>query len=373
MEYIAIGIMILCFPPVFILWARCASMIYSKIEAKKDRINMRADLYSLSYDEDKKLVKELFKDKTRLSYQADIFLKAIEESKWHHKELNKRRCIIERVFAYDYEEMLYQIFAPSGSGLSKDEIIKRISEIKQISNTEAKKIFDILVEHKLVVGTDKVNNYELTSMLKKGGFEGPYWYSVSILDMNLQKWKKENNYPLMDGKNNKVKSEITKVSVNDTSEDSGIEEDDYHIDKDELWYEKESKKREWIKERVFAYDYEEMLYQIFAPSATCLSTVFYSDFNGINKDEIIDKISEIKHISYTKAKKIFDILVEHKLLNKSYKQPNNYRLCSMLETSSYSHSDFKFDNCWYIVTVLDMNLDKWMKMHNHNNYIICDY
>ena len=127
---------------------------------------------------------------------------------------------------------------------------------------------------------------------------------------------------------------------------------------------KESKKREAIIMRVFAYEYEELLYQIFAPLAK--SNDAYSVWGwttlcseGYSKDYIIQKISEIKNIPISEAESIFHILVKHKLIYKYHE----YLLTRLLETSRPSSPEDYL--CWDIVTDIDMNLDKWMNEHGY--------
>ncbi len=123
--------------------------------------------------------------------------------------------------------------------------------------------------------------------------------------------------------------------------------------------EKEAKKRELIKKRVFAYDYEEMLYEIYAPTATRINSNEWKS-NSLNKDYIIERIGNIMEISKEEALKIFDLLIDKKILEKEYRNEDEISLCYMLNSKYYRSSDE-----WQIVSDIDLNLSKWMVNHGY--------
>lgn len=123
--------------------------------------------------------------------------------------------------------------------------------------------------------------------------------------------------------------------------------------------EKEAKKRELIKKRVFAYDYEEMLYEIYAPTATRINSNEWKS-NSLNMDYIIERIGNIMEISKEEALKIFDLLIDKKILEKEYRNEDEISLCYMLNSKYYCSSDE-----WQIVSDIDLNLSKWMVNHGY--------
>lgn len=121
--------------------------------------------------------------------------------------------------------------------------------------------------------------------------------------------------------------------------------------------EKEAKRRELIRKRVFAYDYEEMLYEIYAPTATKINSNAW-DAKSLDKDYVIERIGKIREISKEEALKIFDLLIDKKILEKRHRNDNEISLCYMLNNSNC------FDE-WQIVSDIDLNLSKWMANHGY--------
>ena len=136
-----------------------------------------------------------------------------------------------------------------------------------------------------------------------------------------------------------------------------VAEKDYknHLKAD--YAEKEAKRRELIRKRVFAYDYEEMLYEIYAPTATRTNSNAW-EAKSLDKDYVIERIGKIREISKEEALKIFDLLIDKKILEKDYRNDNEISLCYMLNNSNC------FDE-WQIVSDIDLNLSKWMANHGY--------
>ena len=106
---------------------------------------------------------------------------------------------------------------------------------------------------------------------------------------------------------------------------------------------------EVFKRRVFAYDYEELIFQMFT----------YKDENGcyqaikrLKTEEAIKKISELRKLSYDEASKLFAILVNNQLIIYVFE---DVKLGSLLDSRS---------DQWNIICNFDMNLDKWIEKSN---------
>ena len=121
----------------------------------------------------------------------------------------------------------------------------------------------------------------------------------------------------------------------------------------------ESEKRELIKTRVYAYDYEEMLYQIYAPFAI-LSMGKWLSLEGLDKEYIVQNIAKIRNMTYEEAQILFEDLTKHNLIN-DFAKTGKFVLCSMLAASGSQ------DKKWQIVSDTDMNLDKWMVQHGYKH------
>ena len=133
----------------------------------------------------------------------------------------------------------------------------------------------------------------------------------------------------------------------------------YKKKKERAHYARESWKKEFIMQRIFAYDYEDMLFQIFSDYAW-LDTWGKWQPHDIDRDHLLQRISEIKNIEVEEAQRIVDTLVEHGIL---CKVDDKYLLSSLLTESDDNQAMIR----WNIVSDTDMNLDKWMKAHGCNN------
>ncbi len=139
-------------------------------------------------------------------------------------------------------------------------------------------------------------------------------------------------------------------------------EREYEKEKNADYLFHENKRKKAIAKRVFAYDYEDMLYQIYAPVAKKYLKWSASGVT-LEKSYIIQRISEIKNVSCIDAESIFNILVDHELICEY--GPGNYFLTTMLE----GNSDILEHNieAWNVVSDTDMNLNKWMVEHENNS------
>ena len=118
---------------------------------------------------------------------------------------------------------------------------------------------------------------------------------------------------------------------------------------------REAWKKEFIMHRIFAYDYEEMLFQIFSDHAI-LDEMGKWHSQHIDKNHLLQRISEIKNIEIEESQRIVDTLIEHCVL---CNVGEDCFLSSLLEESDDNQSMIR----WNIVSDTDMNLDKWMKAH----------
>lgn len=178
-----------------------------RISNKRYHYRELADFYPWYYEDDESIEKR-FKDNPDLIKEAEKLLAEKKERDRIWEEKKKKDEIIERVFAYDYEEMLYQIFAPYAKVdfrgrwgcfvfLQKELIMKQISEIKNISLKESEEIFQTLVEHSLLIPLDPRGSveYTLTPLLEENNDgKSSRWNVVSDTDMNLNKWMIAHGY-----------------------------------------------------------------------------------------------------------------------------------------------------------------------------------
>lgn len=131
--------------------------------------------------------------------------------------LYERDFITKRVFAYDYEGMLYEIYAPFAkpykngwiaTPLDKDFVINRIAEIERKTKNEAEGIFSQLyvkgllhitkiseeVDGEIVIKKQLVLDNMLDSLKPYDGLKFNTWSIVSDKDMNLSKWMEYHDY-----------------------------------------------------------------------------------------------------------------------------------------------------------------------------------
>ena len=126
----------------------------------------------------------------------------------------------------------------------------------------------------------------------------------------------------------------------------------YKVDEHNRYIRKEEIKREFIKTRVFAYDYEEMLFQIFAH--------YEVKHEKPSRRDVIQRISEIKGIPENEAINMFMLLLNKQVL---FDLPGDLgvSLNPMLVTDDYWNKE------WNIVSNTDMTLNKWMIAHGYGN------
>lgn len=173
-------------------WKEPKQGIYCEISIKDDPL---ADIGYISGDKIEGEIKEIikrFKKDPDLLKDTERNYRNQQQAHVIKQEVYKKELIKKRVFAYDYEELLFQIYKPTAKeelgewrleGLSKDEIIQGISNLKCISSNEAETLFDVLVDHNLIWRFGY--KYELSPILCSGN-NG--WDVVSNIDMNFDKW-----------------------------------------------------------------------------------------------------------------------------------------------------------------------------------------
>ena len=127
-------------------------------------------------------------------------------------------------------------------------------------------------------------------------------------------------------------------------------------DKDrEIRRKKEENKQKTIK-RVNSYEYENLVYEIYAPY--CKYSSFYEKWYTdvqLHKDYIIKRILEIKSdkdssVSLTDAKNLFNAMVEAEVLD-----------CIYDNSATYCQMGIVLRIDWAVVSDEDMNIDKWIK------------
>lgn len=121
----------------------------------------------------------------------------------------------------------------------------------------------------------------------------------------------------------------------------------------------EYRKKELIKSRVFAYDYEDMLFQIFAPTAKDINN-HWSPGN-LSKEHVVMRIAGIRNVSKEEALRICDILINKEVL---------YDISGaglILAPMFYDDFSCRPDSKWNIVSDTDMTLNKWMVAHGYKH------
>ena len=112
-------------------------------------------------------------------------------------EENRKRQITKRVYSYDYECLIYQIFAPfrtkneceekwSYDKLEKKFVINEIARIKEITLDQAGELFLEMKEKGLI------EEYQMKC--KIGMTLDYYWNVVSDEDLNFSKWVNSQTY-----------------------------------------------------------------------------------------------------------------------------------------------------------------------------------
>lgn len=152
------------------------------------------------------IVKRFRKDHNFLKETEDSYKESEKEKKLEY-EKERKRNIVERAFAYDYEELLFRIYEPtaeyydgewSPESMFKEEVLQRIIEIKNISRNEAEDIFKILVDHKLIIYI--AGRCFLTLTLHDKNLS----HIISKTDMNFNRWMKI--------REDKIKGDVPKIS-----------------------------------------------------------------------------------------------------------------------------------------------------------------
>lgn len=201
-----IGAYIIFFIIVFVIFAIVVA--YKLLQVRNHETQM-AMFYKKNHitNDDVSTIRKRFKKNRELLEETEREYEKEKKADYLYHESKRKKAIAKRIFAYDYEDMLYQIYAPvakkylkwsaSGVALEKSYIIQRISEIKNVSRIDAESIFNILADHELICeyGPGK---YFMTTMLEENSnvlehnFEA--WNVISDSDMNLDKWMVEHDY-----------------------------------------------------------------------------------------------------------------------------------------------------------------------------------
>lgn len=201
---------------VYILITLVVVVIATKALVRKYKrykyLNKLADFYLKEhwYDEElgniDEIVNRFRKDHNFLKETEDSY-KESEKEKILEYENERKKYIVERAFAYDYEELLFRIYEPTAEydgiewrpGLmTKEEVLQKIIEIKNISRNEAEDIFKILVDHNLILYI--AGSCDLTFTLRNKSRS----HIISKTDMNFNKWMKI--------REDKIKGVIPKIS-----------------------------------------------------------------------------------------------------------------------------------------------------------------
>lgn len=121
----------------------------------------------------------------------------------------------------------------------------------------------------------------------------------------------------------------------------------------------ESWKKLYIMQRTFAYDYEDMLFQIYSKVATEDTRGKWVAITHVKKEDLISNISEIKNIDSAEAERLLNSLHKHCILSDV---GDGCLLSSLLQDLG---TDEKW--AWNIVSDTDQNLDKWMVAHGYEH------
>ena len=115
----------------------------------------------------------------------------------------KKELVKSRVFAYDYEDMLFEIYAPSASDsgdrwypreLARDYVLQRIAEIKGVSTEEAINIYKLLIKNNVISDLPGVGVMLAPMLWDDYNYKDPKWNVVSNIDMTLSKWMDAHGY-----------------------------------------------------------------------------------------------------------------------------------------------------------------------------------
>lgn len=202
---------IIFFVIVFVLFAIYGLVKFIPYFIKKKRHEYElASFYKKNHiiNGDLSAIRKVLKDNPDLSKEIEKEYNEQQERDYLYQETKRKEAIAKRVFAYDYEELLYQLFAPiaenndyffywttSGARESFDKVnlIHRISVLSKKTRSESEQLFNILLEHELIYNWGGV--YMLSPMLEYSkGDELLRWDVVSDTDWNLDKWMNANGY-----------------------------------------------------------------------------------------------------------------------------------------------------------------------------------
>lgn len=143
------------------------------------------------------VIRRFFKEHPDKLEEAERKYKVDEHNRYIRKEEIKRELIKTRVFAYDYEEMLFQIFAHyevKHEKPSRHDVIQRISEIKGIPENEAINMFELLLNKQVLFDLPGDLGVSLNPMLVTDDYWNKEWNIVSNTDMTLNKWMIAHGY-----------------------------------------------------------------------------------------------------------------------------------------------------------------------------------
>lgn len=157
-----------------------------------------------------------------------IYLKALElqrEDEKNRKEYDdevKKNNIKNRVFAYDYEETIYEIFSKTAyiftpqhptekivyhySDIKKDVFIEELSSKLKLSKDEAESLFNVFLNRQLVF-MNRNGACRIGFTLKL------YWNVVSSNDLNFSRWMEA--HP-------EIKAKLKKVDMDELSKKAEI-------------------------------------------------------------------------------------------------------------------------------------------------------
>lgn len=118
-------------------------------------------------------------------------------------------------------------------------------------------------------------------------------------------------------------------------------------------HEYELKKRN-IKNRVYAYDYEEIIYDIFSKTAYYFTPQYPTEkivyhYGDIKKDVFIEELSSKLKLSKDEAESLFN-----EFLNRLLVKMNRNGTCSI---------GYTLDLYWNVVSPIDLNFTRWMEAH----------
>lgn len=136
-------------------------------------------------------------------------------------------------------------------------------------------------------------------------------------------------------------------------------ENNYKEQKERAHYNRESWKKFYIMDRIFAYDYEDLLFQIYSKVAVEDSRGKWVARVHLKNEDLINEICRIRKVDRSEAGRIIHLLCERCIISEIC---GGYLLSSLLQ-------DFGGGELWpwNIVSDTDMNLDKWMVAHGYEH------